>query len=89
MVNDILCGCANFFTVFTLTAQSESTWEALLVSVVSTLLYSLVNIAVKIGTTVLQNKKLINAEQKKKIDDIADDLADDGKLNGSNHESEE
>ena len=54
-------------------------------SIISTLFFSICNIGVKIITSVLENKGIINHEHKEQIDDMVDDLTDDGKLNDSNN----
>jgi hypothetical protein len=84
MFNDIVCGMGTAVTAF---AASEglnlSTWESILVAIVSALIYAVLNVGSKILTSWLQKKGLITSNQKKKIDYDMDDLADDGKLNKS------
>lgn len=43
-----------------------------------------ISIITKVITSILEKKGLISSEHKKAIDDTADDLADDGKINNSN-----
>ena len=90
MFSDVACGVGAVATAF---ATSEGlhlqTWESILVAVVSALVYTLLNIGSKVLTSWLKKKGLIDAETKKKVDDTMEDLADDGKINGSNKENKE
>lgn len=77
-------GAATFLTSFTAMTVAEDQWTGLWISIISTLFFSFCNIGVKILTSVLENKGIINHEHKEQLDDMIDDVTDDGKLNDSN-----
>ena len=82
---EVLCGVGTFLTAFAVSeAVGEDFWVRLLVAIVSAIVYAVLNIGVKILTSVLEKKGLISSEHKKVIDETADDLADDGQINHSN-----
>lgn len=57
------------------------------VALITGAVYAIINIAAKIITSILEKRGLISKESKKAIDDTVNDLADDGKLNNSYHDS--
>ena len=59
-------------------------WVSLIVSLVSPFFYYLINIFGKVLVNALEKKKLLSKEDAKKAKDELEDLADDGKKNGSN-----
>ena len=59
-------------------------WVSLIVSLVSPLLYYLINLFGKVLVNALEKKKLLSKEDAKKAKDELEDLTDDGKKNGSN-----
>ena len=88
-MSDLYCGVATFFTTFTLTSYVEDPMTQIWISIVSAIFFALVNVGVKILTSWLENKGIINDHQKHEIDKVADDLTDDGKLNNSNVDKSE
>ena len=82
---DILCGLMNAITVFSVSASAEHNpvWS-LILTIVSSVVYVLLNLVVRVITSALEKKGVITPEHKREIDDIADDLGDDGKRNHSN-----
>lgn len=82
-MSDLYCGVGAFFTTFTLTGYTDDPMLQIVVSIVSALFFALVNLGVKILTSYLENKGIINDHQKHELDKIADDLVDDGKINNS------
>lgn len=82
-MSDLYCGVGTFFTTFTLTSYTDDPMVQVMVSIVSALFFALVNLGVKILTSYLENKGIINDHQKHELDKIADDLVDDGKINNS------
>ena len=59
-------------------------WVSLIVSLVSPLLYYLINLFGKVLVNALEKKKLLSKEDAKKAKDELEDLTDDGKKNNSN-----
>ena len=59
-------------------------WVSLIVSIVSPVLYYLINLFGKVLVNALEKKKLLSKEDAKKAKDELEDLTDDGKKNGSN-----
>ncbi len=86
MITDIACGIGTFLTTFTLaeTVTGGEVWLNVLVAMVSALVFALINIGTKLLTSFLEKKGVISHENKEAIDDVADDVADDGKINHSN-----
>ena len=86
MINDIVGACGSFFTTFTIASElnTNNIWVNLGVSIASALVWSILSIGTKIITHYLEKKGTITSKQKNKIDDAADDLADDGRINDSN-----
>lgn len=86
MINDIVGACGSFFTTLTIASElnSSNIWINLGISVASAVAWSLLSIGTKIITHYLEKKGIITSKQKNKIDDAADDLADDGRINDSN-----
>lgn len=86
MTTDIVCGLSTFVTTLTITeaANSNDVSVNLVVALVSALIYAFINIGTKLLTSFLEKKGVISHENKEAIDDIADDVADDGKINHSN-----
>lgn len=86
MTTDIVCGFSTFITTLTLTeaVNSNDVLVNLVVALVSALIYAVINIGTKLLTSFLEKKGVISHENKEAIDDIADDVADDGKINHSN-----
>ena len=84
-MNAIFCGLMNAITVFSVSANAEHdpVWS-LILTIVSSIVYVLLNLVVRVITSALEKKGVITHEHKKEIDDIADDLGDDGKRNHSN-----
>lgn len=82
-MSDLYCGVGTFFTTLTLTGYTDDPMVQIVVSIVSALFFALVNLGVKILTSYLENKGIINDHQKHELDKIADDLVDDGKINNS------
>lgn len=83
-MNDLYCGVGAFFTSFILAGQVDSVVGQIVVSIFTALLF----VGVRILTSYLENKGIINDHQKHEIDKIADDLIDDGKINQSNVDKE-
>ena len=84
---DVVCGLGTFITtlgVVSNTPDGTAPWVQLVIGVVSALIFSVVSLGTKILTSYLEKKGLISHEHKKQIDETVDDLADDGKINGSN-----
>lgn len=82
---ELLCGAGTFLTSFIVASvANENFWTNLLIAIISAVVYAVLNIGVKIITSILEKKGLISSEHKKMIDETADDLADDGKINNSN-----
>lgn len=79
-MTDLYCGAGAAFTSFVLAGQVESIAGQIIVSVFTALLF----VGVRILTSYLENKGIINDHQKHEIDKVADDLLDDGKINNSN-----
>lgn len=84
-MNDIFCGIANAITVITVGATISDPALSLIFAIISSIVYAVINIGVHIITSVLEKKGLISGKHKEEIDDVADDISDDGKRNGSNH----
>lgn len=82
-MSDLYCGVGAFFTTFTLTGYTDDPMIQIVVSIVSALVFALINLGVKILTSILENKGIINDHQKHELDKVVDDLVDDGKINGS------
>ena len=59
-------------------------WVSRIVSLVSPFLYYLINLFGKVLVNALEKKKLLSKEDAKKAKAELEDLADDGKKNGSN-----
>lgn len=83
-MTDLYCGVGAFFTSFILAGQVDSVVGQIIVSIFTALLF----LGVRILTSYLENKGIINSHQKHEIDKIADDLIDDGKINQSNVDKE-
>lgn len=84
-MSDLLCGFGAAATTLGVTAYTTGDIvTSIVLSVVSALIFAIINIITKVVTSILEKKGIISAEHKKVIDDTADDLADDGKINGSN-----
>lgn len=85
-MSKIFGGVGSFVTSFAVLAelQSDNIWINLGISLLSAVLWAIISIGTKIITHYLEKKSIITSEQKKNIDDTADDLADDGKINKSN-----
>lgn len=85
-MSKIFGGIGSFVTSFAILTglQSDNIWINLGVSLLSAVLWAIISIGTKIITHYLEKKNIITSEQKKNIDDTADDLADDGKINKSN-----
>lgn len=83
-MSDILCGLANAATIFTVTTETgmNPIWS-LVLTLVGSIVYAVINIGIKVLTSYLQKKGVISDNTKKEIDEVADDLADDGKINNS------
>lgn len=82
---ELLCGAGTFCTTFVVASiANENFLTNLLIAVISAVIYAVLNIGVKIITSILEKKGIISSEHKKMIDETADDLADDGKINNSN-----
>lgn len=86
-MSDLYCAAGTFFTTFTLTTGMENPLNQIFVSIISALFFAVINVGVKVLTSYLENKGVINDHQKHEIDKVADDFADDGKINGSNKDS--
>lgn len=84
-MSDVACGIGTFLTTYAVcsTISSDAIWN-IIASLISAIIYATISVAVKIITTILEKKGIISPSYKKIIDDTADDLADDGKVNGSN-----
>ena len=82
-MSDLYCGVGAFFTTLTLTGYTDDPVIQIVVSIVSALFFALVNLGVKILTSYLENKGIINDHQKHELDKVVDDLVDDGKINNS------
>ena len=84
-MSDVVCGIGTFLTTYAVCSSinSDAIWN-IIASLISALIYAIISIGVKILTSVLEKKGIISSGHKKIIDDTADDLADDGKINGSN-----
>lgn len=78
-MSDLYCGAGAFLTSFVLAGQVDNVIGQIIVSVFTALLF----VGVRILTSYLENKGIINDHQKHEIDKIADDLIDDGKINNS------
>lgn len=86
-MNDIICGVGTFATTLVVAQEHTSDpWISILVAVISAVIYAVINLGTRIITSVLEKKGLISSEDKKKIDDVAEDISDDGKINNSNKE---
>ena len=87
-MSDVACGIGTFLTTYAVcsTISSDAIWN-IVASLISAIIYAIITIGVKILTSVLEKKGIISSGHKKIIDDTADDLADDGKINGSNKPS--
>ena len=85
-MSKIFGGIGSFVTAFAVVTelQSDNIWINLGISLLSAVLWAIISIGTKIITHCLEKKNIITSEQKKNIDDTADDLADDGKINKSN-----
>lgn len=84
-MSDLVCGAGAVCTTFTVAEMSGGDWRiSLITSVISALIFALINILTKVVTSMLEKKGVISHENKEAIDDTVDDLADDGKINGSN-----
>ena len=84
-MTDILCGASAAIATFAITAENGTNlWESILAALISAIIFGAINIGTKVITSVLEKKGLISSENKKDIDSIADDLADDGQINKSN-----
>lgn len=84
-MSDTLCAIGTVATTFGVSAEmSGDIRMSIVVSVISALIYAAINIATKLLTSYLFKKGKITRDQKETIDDTADDLADDGKINNSN-----
>ena len=87
-MSDLICGAGAFVATFSVTNSATENWGmSLLVSILSAIIFAFLNIGTKILTSYLEKKGVISSKHKKMIDDTADDLADDGKINGSNKET--
>lgn len=82
-MSDLYCGVGAFFTTFTLAGYTDDPVIQIIVSIASALIFALVNLGVKILTSYLENKGIINDHQKHELDKVVDDLVDDGKINNS------
>ena len=84
-MSDMVCGIGTFLTTYAVCSSisSDAIWN-IIASLISAIIYAAISVAVKIITTVLEKKGIISPSYKKIIDNTADDLADDGKVNGSN-----
>ena len=86
MMTDIIGGVSTFTTTYLVAAQTtgEPAWIQLLIALGSALIYAGINLGVKLLTARLKKQGKISEEDAKAINGTADDLADDGKINGSN-----
>ena len=89
MMTDIVGGISTFATTYIVTAETigEPAWVQLLIALGSALIYAGINLGVKLLTARLKKEGKISDEDAKTINGTADDLADDGKINGSNVDS--
>ena len=84
-MSKMVCGTASVLTTFAVVNSMDySLLTNILVSIISAIVFAGINIITKIITTRLEKRGLISKVRKKDIDDIVDDLADDGKKNNSN-----
>ena len=83
-MSDVMCATASFATTFALTTTTDELWLQLAISIISALVFGIINIGGKILSAWLVKKEIISEEHKEVIDSKIDDLTDDGKLNDSN-----
>lgn len=94
-MSTILLGLASMLTAFSasILVSSENgeltLGESLLISLISGIVYAILNIGGKILTSYLTKKGIIDSDTKNSINDSLDDLADDGKINNSNRKNDE
>lgn len=89
MMTDVVCGIGTAVTTFGVTSSATGDITvSLIASVISAVIFALINIGTKVITSILEKKGLISHSDKKKVDETADDLADDGKLNNSNEKED-
>ncbi len=90
---DTMIGCvASFVTsVGGLIATMENGapwWVSLIISIISPVIYCVMNIALKVIINKEKNKGNLTDKDAEKLKDKVDDLTDDGKLNDSNKEDD-
>ena len=86
-MSDIFGGVASMATTYVFAASTAGQyppWIDLIVAAASALIYAGINLLVKFLTAKLTKSGKISKEDADKINSTADDLADDGKINGSN-----
>lgn len=85
-MSDIVCAMGTIATTFAVTSEATAgnVGLSILASIVSAIVFAALNIVTKIITSMLEKKGLISSKDKRMIDNVADDLVDDGKVNGSN-----
>ena len=84
-IQDLFWGIINAFTIFTTSvgAEHDPIWSIIL-TLIGSVVYAAINIVTRIITSALEKKGIISHEDRKEIDDVAEDLSDDGKINNSN-----
>lgn len=90
MMTDIVGGVSTFATTYIVASEAigEPAWVQLLIALGSALIYAAINLGVKILTARLKKDGKISADDAKAINGTVDDLTDDGKINGSNVDSD-
>ena len=90
MMTDIIGGISTFATTYFVASEAigEPAWVQLLIALGSALIYAGINLGVKLLTARLKKDGKISADDAKAINRTVDDFADDGKINGSNVDSD-
>lgn len=84
-IQDLFWGIINAFTIFTTSvgAEHDPIWSIIL-TLIGSVVYATINIITRIITSALEKKGIISHNDKQDIDNVAEDLSDDGKINNSN-----
>lgn len=88
MMNDIItlvaCYVTNFATLIGTMDNGAPWWVSMVVSIISPIFYFLLKYLFDIMITKAKEKGHITNSQAKDLQDRADDITDDGKMNNSN-----
>lgn len=89
-MNDIItlgaCYITNFATLIGTMDNGAPWWVSLVVSIISPIFYFLLKFLFNVMITMAKKNGDITDAQEKDLQDKADDITDDGKINNSNRE---